>query len=136
MQDLVKGSRFEPLVKPAITREQLELYAEASGDKNPIHLDDDVAKKTGLPGVIAHGMLTMAFFGEFLHQALAAQGSGRVEELSCRFKAMAFPGDVITINGHVRTVDSTYVECDLEARNQKGDLTAIGHATLSVLTLT
>jgi acyl dehydratase len=42
-----------------LTRESLERYARASGDLNPIHLRDDIARETGLPGVIAHGMLTM-----------------------------------------------------------------------------
>ncbi|MBI3544585.1 MAG: MaoC family dehydratase N-terminal domain-containing protein [Deltaproteobacteria bacterium] len=137
MTTLTKGSRFSPLVKPAITREQLKSYAEASLDNNLIHLDDDVAKKAGLPGVIAHGMLTMAFFGEFLHQALGEAGGGRVGELSCRFKAMVFPGDVVTVNGTVRDAHVPdgaerlgTVHCDLDARNQKGDVTATGHATL------
>ena len=43
-----------------ITREDLVRYAEASGDHNPIHQDDDIARSVGLPGVIAHGMFTMA----------------------------------------------------------------------------
>ncbi|MGN6326964.1 MaoC/PaaZ C-terminal domain-containing protein [Pseudolysinimonas sp.] len=42
-----------------LTRESLERYARASGDLNPIHLDDGIAQEMGLPGVIAHGMLTM-----------------------------------------------------------------------------
>jgi acyl dehydratase len=42
-----------------LTRESLARYAEASGDLNPIHLRDDIATRNGLPGVIAHGMLTM-----------------------------------------------------------------------------
>ena len=43
-----------------VTREQIDEYAEASGDRNPIHLDEDFARSVGLPGVIAHGMLAMA----------------------------------------------------------------------------
>src|SRR5690606_15027699 len=44
----------------AVTRADLVRYAEASGDPNPIHQDEEVARSVGLPGVIAHGMLTMA----------------------------------------------------------------------------
>ena len=132
MHSLTKGEKIAPLVKPAITRELLKLYAQASGDHNPIHLDEEVAKKTGLPGVIAHGMLTMAFFGEFLHQTLATLGAGRVNEISCRFKSMTFPGDVITITGTVRSAEPESIDLDLEARNQQGTLTATGHAKLEL----
>lgn len=125
-----KGDKLTPLVKPPITREQLKAYAESSLDSNPIHLDDEVAKRAGLPGVIAHGMLTMAFFGEFLHQTLAELEGGQIGEMSCRFKAMTFPGDVITLNGTVRSSSESAVEIDVESRNQKGELTANGHATL------
>jgi acyl dehydratase len=129
----MRGNPLPELVKPAITKEQLALYAEASGDPNPIHLDDEVARKAGLPGVIAHGMLTMAFMGEFLEQALEALGgdkNARVAEMSCRFKAMTFPGDVITVSGAARNARENEFECDLETRNQKGEVTATGHAVL------
>ena len=130
MSELVKGITLTTLTKPPITRQQLKAYSEASLDHNPIHLDDEVARKSGLPGVIAHGMLTMAFFGEFLHQTIQEQGRGRILDLSCRFKAMTFPGDVITVHGLVREVKAQEVFCDLETRNQNGELTATGHATL------
>mgnify|MGYP003324591975 CR=1 FL=1 len=50
-------------IKP-ISRSMLNLYATASGDHNPIHIDSDYAKKSGLPDVIAHGMLVMSFIGQ------------------------------------------------------------------------
>lgn len=128
-----KGSKLTSLTKLPITREQLALYAEASLDHNPIHLDENAAKSAGLPGVIAHGMITMAFFGEMLHQNLIEIGSGRISELSCRFRAMTFPGDTITVNGSVRDVREDGIHCDLEARNQKGELTATGQALLNVI---
>lgn len=132
MAGLEKGSKLSPLVKAPITREQLKAYAEASLDHNPIHLDDAVAKKAGLPGVIAHGMITMAFFGELAHQALSEAGGGRIEELSCRFKAMTLPGDVVTLTGTVRSREGATVNCDLEARKQSGEVTATGHAVLVI----
>jgi acyl dehydratase len=112
-----------PLTKPPITREQLKLYAEASTDPNPIHLDDQAAKKAGLPGVIAHGMITMAFMGEFLHAI--RPGQVRILEISCRFRAMTFPGDVITVSGSLNGQNVT-----METRNQKGELTATGSAVI------
>ena len=129
-----KGLELPKLIKAPITREQLKLYAEASGDHNPIHLDEAVAKKSGLPGVIAHGMMTMAFMGEFLHQTIHALsgGRGKVTEMSCRFKAMTFPGDVITVCGVVKNVQDGLVECDLETRNQKDEVTTTGHASIKI----
>lgn len=126
------GAALPPLTKMPVTREQLQLYANASLDRNPIHLDNAVAKAAGHPGVIAHGMLTMAFIGEFLHQTLTGFGGGRIEEMSCRFKAMTFPGDAITVNGVVREARDGAIECDVETRNQRGEITAVGHATLRI----
>lgn len=65
-----------------ITRADLRAYADASGDPNPIHLDEEIAKAVGLPDVIAHGMFTMALAARYVDEQL---GSGRVEEISCKF---------------------------------------------------
>lgn len=66
-----------------ITRETLVRYAGASGDFNPIHYRDDVAEAAGLPGVIAHGMLTMGLAVGVLVDAIG--DPGRVIEYGCRF---------------------------------------------------
>ncbi len=55
--DTTIGQQLNPLVKPPITQEQLRRYSEASGDFNPIHLDEQAAQQVGLDGVIAQGML-------------------------------------------------------------------------------
>lgn len=78
------------------TEEQIAAYAEASGDLNPIHLDDEFARKVGLPGVIAHGMLQMALL------ARVAGEHGRLRRLSCRFAGMVRPGDTVTFRGEER----------------------------------
>ncbi|MGI8523369.1 MAG: MaoC/PaaZ C-terminal domain-containing protein [Nocardioides sp.] len=65
-----------------VTRDDLVRYAAASGDQNPIHQDDDVARSVGLPGVIAHGMFTMALAA----RAVATWTDGaEVVELGCKF---------------------------------------------------
>ena len=56
------------------TREQIADYAEASGDQNPIHLDDDFARSVGLPGVIAHGMLQMGIAATVASEAAGGAG--------------------------------------------------------------
>src|SRR5260370_826555 len=76
------------------TREQIAAYAEASGDHNPIHLDDDFARSVGLPGVIAHGMLQMGIMATVA--AEAAGGPDRLRRLFVRFAGMVVPGDTVT----------------------------------------
>jgi acyl dehydratase len=78
------------------TREQIAAYAEASGDHNPIHLDDDFARSVGLPGVIAHGMLQMGIAGTVA--AEAAGGGERLRRLVCRFSGMVLPGNRVTFS--------------------------------------
>jgi acyl dehydratase len=91
------------------TREQVGEYAEASGDRNPIHLDDDFARSVGLPGVIAHGMLQMGIL------ARVAGDPARLRRLSCRFAGMVRPGDTVSFRA---TESGDQVE--LSAVNQDG----------------
>jgi acyl dehydratase len=78
------------------TREQIAAYAEASGDHNPIHLDDEFARSAGLPGVIAHGMLQMGIAATVA--AEAAGGADRLRRIVCRFAGMVVPGDSVTFS--------------------------------------
>jgi acyl dehydratase len=121
------GEALSPQAFPAVTAEMLRRYAEASGDSNPIHLDESVARGTGLPGIIAHGMLASAWLAE---RALAFSGplGLRMVEFSSRFRAMVFLGDVIAVGGTVKEVTETSVTIDLLARNQKGETTTTGYA--------
>jgi acyl dehydratase len=83
------------------TREQIARYAEASGDRNPIHLDDEFAKSVGLPGVIAHGMLQMGLLANLAVEA-AGGDPRRVRRLAVRFADMVLPGEEITFGGERR----------------------------------
>jgi acyl dehydratase len=97
------------------TTEQIAAYAEASGDHNPIHLDDDFAQKVGLPGVIAHGMLQMGLLATVA--ADSAGGATRLRRMSCRFAGMVVPGDTVTF-----TADPAGPgKLDLRAVNQRGE---------------
>lgn len=99
--DLLQEGLSLPLLEKApITKEQLRQYAEASGDHNPIHQDDEFAKSIGLDGVIAHGMLVMGFLGQYVQQLAGKQAF--VERLGMRFGAMTRPGDTITCRGTVK----------------------------------
>jgi acyl dehydratase len=97
------------------TREQIAAYAEASGDRNPIHLDDDFARSVGLPGVIAHGMLQMGLMATVA--AEAAGGANRLKRLYCRFAGMVVPGDTVTFTAGPAGPG----KLDLRAVNQRNE---------------
>src|SRR5258708_37923178 len=86
-----------------VTQEQISAYAEASGDLNPIHVNEEFARMVGLPGTIAHGMLDMGILAEAV--ARWAGGYDRVAAISCRFSKPLLPGDTITCTGRVVAVD-------------------------------
>lgn len=92
------GDELEERTLPPITRPQLAEYADASGDHNPIHTEDEAAEEAGLPGVIAHGMLSAATMGLLFSPYLE---HGYVKELQTRFSGMVYPGDELTIGGRV-----------------------------------
>ena len=66
MSEIEVGTEIPALELPPISRYTLALYAGASGDHNPIHIDSDFAKAAGMPDVFAHGMLSMAYLGRML----------------------------------------------------------------------
>ncbi|HXX79053.1 MAG TPA: MaoC/PaaZ C-terminal domain-containing protein, partial [Ktedonobacteraceae bacterium] len=101
--DTTINQQLAPLIKPSITQEQLRLYSEASGDYNPIHLDEQAARQVGLDGVIAHGMLSMAFLGQFVNQQIANIPGASIEKLKVRFHNMVGLGDTLTCHGKVTT---------------------------------
>jgi acyl dehydratase len=129
-----------PLVKPPITQEQLNRYADASGDYNPIHLDEEAAHRVGLDGVIAQGMLSMAFLGQFISQHIADISGAYVEQLKVRFVNIVHLGDTLTCLGTVKartggeatspTPALVTIEC--WAQNQKGIKVTIGEAIVSI----
>lgn len=88
-----------PLAKiPAhVDADQTFRYSPASGDPMPIHLDDDIARLSGLPGIIAHGLCTMAFTSWAILTEVAASDTRRLRRLAVRFAAPVLPGqDLLT----------------------------------------
>jgi acyl dehydratase len=71
-------------------------YHEASGDPMPIHLDDNFAKSVGLPGIIAHGLCTMAMTSQAIVKTVADGDPARIKRLAVRFSKNVFPGDDVT----------------------------------------
>ena len=110
-----------------VTRADLVRYAGASGDFNPIHWSERVATSVGLPGVIAHGMFTMALAARALDTWAGAPG--RVRELGCKFtKPVVVPDDdtgvTVTVRGTVTQVTEDAAHVALEVTC--GDVKVLG----------
>jgi len=100
-----------------LDRAMLKAYADASGDQNPIHQNEEFALSVGLPNVIAHGMLTMALVGKYVTDW--AGGAAAVKEFSARFiKPVIVPADQqvdLTVSATVLEVDGDRISINLSA---------------------
>ncbi len=88
-------------------------YAGASGDFNPIHIDEELARKVGLPGRILHGLWTMAQVARAHTEA--AGGPDRLNSLTVQFRGMGQLGEEIVVSGAVREVEGDVAVVDSEA---------------------
>ena len=134
LRDFQPGDALPELTKPPVTKTQLVMYSGASGDFNPIHTVEEYAQAVGLGGVIAHGMLTMAFVGQLLTEWIGLDGG--LEVFNVRFTGMVRPGDVITCSGHVTeridTDGQLRLVCKMQAATQHGEVAMKGTATVAV----
>ena len=109
---------------------QVRQYAEASGDFNPIHLDNDYARQVGLGGVIVHGMLTMAQMAAMLQDWIGDEGG--ISKLNVRFEQIVRPGDRITCSGSIKVRSENTLVCDLGALNNKKERVLSGLAYVTI----
>ncbi len=114
------GTELAPLALAPVTRLDLIKYAGASGDYNPIHTIDAAAAEAGLPGVIQHGMLTMAKVGLLFSPYFE---SGFISLIEVRFAGMVSVGDLLTVAGRitemVRRDEDNVAHFDVSVRNQR-----------------
>jgi acyl dehydratase len=89
-------------------------YAEASGDPNPIHTDPEFAKSAGLPGVILHGLWTMAQVAR-ANAALAGGDPRALKRLAVQFRGMGFPEQEVTVTGTVKEAHDERIVVDTVA---------------------
>ena len=99
-EDVKEGDAIPPFVVENLSRTDLVKYAGASGDFNPIHIDEDFARQVGLPGKILHGLWTMAQVARA--QTEAGGDPGSLKRLSVQFRGMGLPERELTVTGTVR----------------------------------
>jgi acyl dehydratase len=102
-----------------LTADKVDRYAESSGDRNPIHLDEAAARAAGLPGRIVHGMLTMGMFSTVASEW--AGGASNVQSVRCRFRAFVMVGDTVEISGIVADVSAGVVTAEATIVNGRGE---------------
>lgn len=125
------GDSLPELKTAPISRTTLALFAGASGDHNPIHIDIDFAKKAGMDDVFAHGMLSMAYLGRLLTGWTPQKD---IRTFNVRFTSITNLRDEITCSGKVieKNDDDRTVTVEVAAANQQGDIKLAGEAVVSV----
>ena len=118
-----------PAIEHRITAAQLTKYADASGDHNPLHLDEEFAKGTPYGRPIAHGMLVLAFVSELMTRSF---GRGWLcgGKMKTRFRSPVFPGDVVRATGTLRSVDASVATYSVAVTNQDGTDVITGEAVV------
>jgi acyl dehydratase len=124
MADLTPGSEI-PELKVTPDKFLTVRYAGASGDFNPIHIDEEFAKSVGLPGKILHGLWSMAQVARA--QTDAAGGPTHLKRLSVQFRGMGLPEQEVTVTGTVREAEGGRVVIDTVA--EQGGNQIIRNAT-------
>ena len=115
LNQLSKGASLETTLK-AVSRMDLIKYSGSSGDFNPIHTIDEEAKKTGLPGIIAHGMWTM---GNLAKLFTPYYEEGFIKDYQIRFSGMVFLGDVLTLIAELDEKNDNLLTFNVKVINQK-----------------
>lgn len=127
------GEELPAVVKPPLDRVQLAKYAGASGDFNPMHVDEVYARSMGMPSVYAPGMLVMGFLGQLISDW--ARGA-QLRRYWVRFYKIVWPGDTVVCKGRVTDRYGEngryFAEVELWAENQKGELLIKGQAGIQL----
>jgi acyl dehydratase len=114
MADLKAGDAV-PELKVTPDKYLPHRYAGASGDFNPIHIDEDFAKAVGLPSNILHGLYSMGVVAKAAAQGLAGGDPRALKKLTVQFRGMGVPEQEIDVTGTVKEIDGNRVVVDLEA---------------------
>lgn len=127
------GDALPGLVEGPITRHTLGVYAGASGDYNPLHIDSDFARNVGMPDVFAHGMLSAAYLARVLTHWVEQSA---IRQLSVRFVAITHVGDEVrchaTVTEKLVQNGEPCVALELTARNQSDEVRLTGTAVVAL----
>jgi acyl dehydratase len=118
----VKSEDPVATVTQKLDDDQTFRYADASGDTMPMHLDAEFAKSVGLPGIIIHGLCTMAFTSWAALQELAGGDTARLKRLAVRFSRPVLPGQEITTSFWKLGESGGVTSYGFETRNDAGDV--------------
>jgi acyl dehydratase len=129
MADLQQGAQI-PEVKVTPDKYLTVRYAGASGDFNPIHIDEEFARAVGLPGRILHGLWTMAQVARA--QTQAAGGPEHLKRLSVQFRGMGVPEQEVVVRGTVREAADRRVLIDTVAEQAGKQIVRNAEAELEV----
>ena len=102
IEDLHAGEEAFSLSK-VVKREEVKAYADASGDQNPLHQDDNFARSVGFPGIIAHGMFSMALVAKAVTDWVGDPGA--LKRIRVQFRAPVFMDETLVAKGRVDQVD-------------------------------
>ena len=127
--DVTVGTELTPLKLPPISRTTLALFAGASGDHNPIHIDQDVARSAGLADVFAHGMLSMAYLGRLLTGWVPQE---RIRSYPVRFAAITPVNATPTCTGKVVAINDGLATLELVVTLADGTQTLLGDAVVEL----
>ena len=109
-----------PMIEKTISHEQIRRYSQASGDFNPVHLDEKFAANSSFGRIVAHGMMTLAFLSEMLTARFGVHWIS-TGSLKVRFKRPAYPGDTVRTWGRVTQesegANHTEIKCSVALRN-------------------
>ena len=120
-----------PPVERRMTQEQLVQYADASGDHNPLHLDEEFARGTPYGRTIAHGMLVLALVSELMTRSFGGAWL-RGGRLKTRFRAPVFPGDTVRATGTLKTSDDSSATYEVAVTNQNGENVITGDTSVAL----
>jgi acyl dehydratase len=129
VQDIAVGTELPPLTVDPISRTTLALFAGASGDHNPMHIDVDVAKSAGLDDVFAHGMLSMAYLGRLLTDWVDPQA---IRSCRVRFAAITPLHGKPTATGVVTAIENGLATIELTVTLDDGTVTLTGDAVVAI----
>ena len=122
-------------IRKEVSREHIALYAEASGDFNPIHIDQEYGEKSPFGSNIAHGMMVAASISELMGANFGSSWN-KTGKMKIKFSSPVFPGDVIKTSGFIKKVAQigrkSLVQCTVSISKQTGEKVISGDTSVTL----